>query len=233
MALFDDDSKSIRASIDYFNKLPDIDKIAIVADLNPRTFKLKRHFRPLLLLFSRVQQALSSHDGITIGNRLLELGLEETYARLIVSNMKKHAPTLEYAASQINVMHEKSFSRIDEIINAVWVDHSETKSVEDSYHVTHDQLDAILTLSSKVIFSLLRGTTNEKRILRDLEEKGLSKQRAEALLEAIRVHKEMWHSTHMFRNLQDMKEKVDYVETQNQAIMRDLKAVLDLLRRQS
>lgn len=229
--LFAEDLKSIKAAIDYFNKLPDVDKISIVADLNPRTFKLKRHFRPLLLLFSRVQQALSSHDGITIGNRLLELGLEETYARLIVSNMKKHAPTLEYTASQLNVMDERAFQHLEKIINALWVDREDKKSVMDTYRITADQLDAITGVATKVLMSLLRGTTNEKRVLQDLEKNGLSRGRAESLLRAVCAHKESWYSTYTFRHLQDLRTKVDILERQNRQIMRDLKAVLDIVRR--
>lgn len=233
MVLFGEDAKPMRAAIDYFNKLPDVEKISIVADLNPRTFKLKRHFRPLLLLFSRVQQALSSHDGITIGNRLLELGLEETYARLIVSNMKKHAPTLEYTASQIATMDERSFSSLEKIVNAVWVDREDKKSVADAHRLTPDQLDAVISVATKVLMGLLSGTTTEKRVLRDLEKSGLSKGRAEALLCAVRGHREACHSTMTFRNLQETRAKVESLERQNRAIMRDLKTALDLLRRQS
>lgn len=93
MSLFDEDDQSVKAAISYFNELSDQDKALIVSDLNPQTFKLKKHFKALFPLFSRVQNDLSKHDGIKIGNKLLELGLEETYARLVVSNMKKHAPT--------------------------------------------------------------------------------------------------------------------------------------------
>ena len=49
------------------------------------------------------------HDAIEIGNKLMEYGLDETYARLFVANVKKHAPTAEYQLNQINKVPDGDF----------------------------------------------------------------------------------------------------------------------------
>lgn len=52
MSVFDENSDIIKQSIAYFNQLTDEEKIIIVSDLNPNSFKLKTHFKDLFPLLS-------------------------------------------------------------------------------------------------------------------------------------------------------------------------------------
>ena len=83
-----DNEDSMKRSIEFFNELPDRDKVTIVADPNPATFKPRHYYNYLAPLLSGVQLAISKFDDNIIGNRLVDLGLEDTYARLFVSPMK-------------------------------------------------------------------------------------------------------------------------------------------------
>ncbi|MCY4489915.1 MAG: hypothetical protein OXC46_00445 [Thaumarchaeota archaeon] len=48
---------------------------------------------------------------MVIGNKLVELGMEETYARLVINNVKKQAPTLEYHLSQLERLSDDFFEK--------------------------------------------------------------------------------------------------------------------------
>lgn len=233
MDLFSDDARPIKAAIGYFNNLPDQDKITIVSDLNPTTFKLKRHFRPLFPLFSKVQQALSTHGGMVIGNRLVDLGLDDMYARIIVENMKKHAPTLEYQLSQLAMLDGETFSRLDEIVNSVWIDNTPQKVVAERYDITQDQIQAIVDIVTKMTVRLLRGDTNEKRILRDFGKKGLAPERTEAVINILQIYKDTTYRSLMFSNTQDMYAKVEKIAQQNEMLLSGMKTIIALLKSKS
>lgn len=81
MGVFDNED-GVRRSIEFFNMLADQDRVTIVSDLNPMTFKLKQYHDLLAPLLSEVQRAISKYEDIAIGNRLVELGLDDTFARL-------------------------------------------------------------------------------------------------------------------------------------------------------
>lgn len=233
MDLFSDDARPIKAAVGYFNDLPEQDKITIVSDLNPTTFKLKRHFRPLFPLFSKVQQALSRHGGVVIGNRLVDLGLDDMYARIIVENMKKHAPTLEYQLSQLAMLDDEAFSRLGEIINAAWIDSAPPKVVADRYGITQDQVQAIVDIVTKMTVRLLRGDTNEKRILRDFAKKGLPPARTESVIKTLQAYKDTTYRSLMFSNTQDVAAKVEELAKQNEMMLSGMKTIISLLKSKS
>ncbi len=229
MIMFENEDK-VKKSIVYFNRLSDKDKAIIVSDLNPRTFKLKHHFNSLFPLLSKVQRLLSKHDGIKIGNRLVELGLEETYARLIVSNMKKHAPTMAYQLNQLQLMKDDAFSQLEEITNAIWIDHDDMNAVVEKYGITSDQFHSIAAVTNSVIINLLRGDVTEKGAIQKFVNKGLSKARSEQLLSAVQSHKDAWRSTVTFSNLQDVYFKMQKIEEQNYTILTSIMEIIKLLK---
>lgn len=184
-------------------------------------------------LLSSVQKALSKHDSIKIGNRLTDLGLEETYARLIVNNMKKHAPTLQYHLGQLNQISDDGFiDNIDRIMNSIWIDHEKAGKVVERYDINHDQYTSIVEVSSNMIINLLRGNVAEKRVMMTFTEHGLSKRKSEAFLKSIGSHKENWQNTVMFSNVQDALLAVEELKEQNKEIIKNIQNVLDLLKTQ-
>lgn len=54
---------------------------------------------------------MSKYTHMVIGNKLVELGMEETYARLVINNVKKQAPTLEYHLSQLERLSDDFFEK--------------------------------------------------------------------------------------------------------------------------
>ena len=159
MSIFDDNNEDVKNAIRFFNNLRDDDKVRIVSDLNPNTFKLKQHAKRLFPLLSKIQRDISKHDEIKIGTKLMEYGLEETYARLFVANMKKQVPTAAYQIDQINKITDNTFcEKLPDIMKYIWVDrNSIDMKMENKLGVSVEKLQCIESLTFRIFNGLSRG----------------------------------------------------------------------------
>lgn len=231
MSLFDAESHDMQASINFFNLLNDEERALIVSDLNPDTFKIPQYYDDLVPLLSRVQMDITKHDGIKIGNRLMELGLEETWARLIVSNMKKHAPTIRYQISQINKIDDKRFDEsLSKVIDSLWRDKMNIDVVAEKFGINREQLNCMTDMASRYMRDIMRGDSTESQIRQTLLENGLSKSKASTMLHAIMLLERVWYRWLLFRNAQDSIYSMQEIKEQNTYILETLKEILILLK---
>ena len=231
MSLFSPDDEDAKEAIEFFNSLSDEDRALIVSDLNPVTFKLPQYYQDLSYLLSLIQRDITIHDGIRIGNRLMEMGLEETWARLLVSNIKKHAPTTSYQVSQLNRMGEEKFlTSIGSIIDALWIKKMGDEEAIEMFGIDREQLNCISDMTNRYLQDIMRGDTTPA-ILRDaLLENGLSKKRTDTLLRALADRENDLYRSLLFRNAQDNYYAAQDIKEQNAAILETLSEILVLLK---
>lgn len=233
MSLFDPDIEDAKASIEFFNTLSDEERALIVSDLNPNTFKIPQYYDGLVPLLSRVQRDITVHDGIKIGNRLMDMGLEETWARLVVTNMKKHAPTIPYQVSQLNRIDDQKFAAIfGGVMDALWLDKMDDESVIERYGIDQEQLRCITDMSSHYMQDLMRGDSTEEKIRGVLLENGLSKVKVDSMIKSIMGQEGDWYRWLLFRNTQDNYYNTQEIREQNVRILETLKEILALLKDQ-
>lgn len=229
MGVFDNED-GVRRSIEFFNMLADQDRVTIVSDLNPMTFKLKQYHDLLAPLLSEVQRAISKYEDIAIGNRLVELGLDDTFARLFVFNIKKHAPTEAYQIHRISEIPDDVFSKsIDEIIKSVWVDEMSEYEVAEKFKITREQVRCIIDLSRAAMNALARGDMTKEGIQKKYSDK-LSSIKFESLSNSLLVHQKYWYDSLLFSNSQDTYVNLELVTRQNTIILKSLKEILQILR---
>lgn len=233
MSLFNVEDEEIKETIDFFNSLTDEERALIVSDLNPHTFKMPQYYEDLVHLFSLIQRDITIHDGIRIGNRLMELGLEETWARLLVANIKKHAPTIKYQISQLNRIDEQVFvATFGKIMDALWVHKIPDDEVTEKFGIDTEQIHCITDMTSHYMQDMMRGDNTEASIREALVENGLSAKRADTLLRALKDREDDWYRWLIFRNAQDNYYAVQEVKDQNTAILETLREILVLLKEQ-
>ena len=233
MSLFDPDIEDTKASIEFFNTLSDEERALIVSDLNPNTFKIPQYYDSLVSLLSRVQRDITVHDGIKIGNRLMDMGLEETWARLIVTNMKKHAPTIPYQVSQLNRIDDQKFISIfGGVMDALWLEKMDDETVIERYGIDQEQLRCITDMSSHYMQDLMRGDSTEEKIRSVLLENGLSKVKVDSMMKSIMGQEGDWYRWLLFRNTQDNYYNTQEIREQNVRILETLKEILALLKDQ-
>lgn len=232
-SLFDADAEDVRESVEFFNSLSDEERALIVSDLNPNTFKIPQYYDSLVHLLSRVQRDITIHDGIKIGNRLMDLGLEETWARLIVANMKKHAPTVSYQVSQLNRMDNQRFAAtFSRVMDALWVEKLDDQTVMERYGIDQEQLRCITDMSSHYMQDLMRGDSTEENIRAMLLESGLSKKKVDVLVRSIKGQEGEWYRWLLFRNAQDSFYNTQEIREQNTRILETLREILGMLKDQ-
>ena len=222
----------MRTSISYFNALTNEVKAMAVANLHPQEFQPQEHLEHLSPMMVNVQRAMSKYTSMTIINCLVELGLEDTYAMLIVTNMKKQAPTLEYHLSLLSKMDDDKFENsIEEIIIGIWLDHINPDELITKSGIDQEQYNAIAKISTDLIIQLLRNETNEKMVSIIYTKNGLSRKKTEAFLNSIRPHLPKLYSGGVFSQIQDIFAKIEELEAQNIAIMRNMQSILELLKK--
>ena len=233
MSLFNVEDEEIKETIDFFNNLTDEERALIVSDLNPHTFKMPQYYDDLVHLFSLIQRDITIHDGIRIGNRLMELGLEETWARLLVANIKKHAPTTKYQVSQLSRIDEQRFvATFGKIMDALWVHKMSDEEVTEKFGIDTEQIHCITDMTSHYMQDMMRGDSTEIGIRSALLENGLSSKRTNTLLRALKDREDDWYRWLLFRNAQDNYYAVQEVKEQNVAILETLREILVLLKEQ-
>ena len=228
MRVFDNED-GVKRSIVFFNKLPDMDKVTIVSDLRPVTFKPSRYYNHLVPLLSEVQLAISKFDDIVIGNRLVDLGLEDTYARLFVLNIKKHAPTEEYQLRQISKISDDVFSKsIAGIIKSIWAHDASEDELAEKFSVSKEQLRCVVDVARTALNALARGDMT-KESMRERYSDKLSPDKFESLSNTLLVSQKYWYDSLLFSNAQDSYHSINYIMKQNDVLIKLLHEMLDAL----
>ena len=93
--------------INFFKALDEKQKVSIVSNVRPDNPVINQP--EITQLLNMIANKIGKHVGLSISNELMKLGLDETYATLLVTNMKKHYPQLDSLLLDINNMSDEKF----------------------------------------------------------------------------------------------------------------------------
>ena len=228
MSIFDDNDEDVKTSIHFFNQLSNEDKIRIVSNLNPNILQQKQQYTRLFPLLVKIQKDISKHDAIKIGNKLMDLGLDETYARLFVSNIKNHAPTEAYQLAQLDKIEDKNFSEtLPNIMKDVWVNNESEKALVDKYRIDKEKIQCIINLTGLMFDNLSCGITTKEKLMERCKPH-ISDEKTEVLINQIMIHKEHWSTATLFSNVRDISLKISEFAQQNREALKLLQELVDL-----
>lgn len=202
--------------------------VRVVSDLNPNTFKLKQYAKLLFPLLAKIQRDIAKHTEIKIGTKLMEYGLEETYARLFVANMKKHAPTEAYQIDQINKISDEIFNtKLPDVMKYIWVDRKSVDiEMENKIGISVEKLQCIESLTFRIFNGLSRGDITEDIAKESM--KLLSKKKLEILMNQIKIHRMHWRDTMTFSDAQDTYFKTNKIIQQNDILIKLIQELIEL-----
>lgn len=230
MSIFDDNNNDVLASIRFFNALSEEDKIRIVADLSPSTLQQNEQYGSLLPLLSTIQHDISRRDATKIGTKLVELGLDETYAMLFVTNMKKHAPTQEYRLHQIDKIPDADFNeKLPNIIKDALVNDENLEFLSKTYSIDRETVLCIVNFVRGELNRLSRGSTTKEKLERECKS-NISGEKVEMLLNQVMINQAHHSATLMFSNIQDIFFEVHDIHQQNTQILKLLQEIVELKR---
>ena len=233
MSIFDEDNDDVKNSIRFFNQLPNEEKVRIVSNLNPFIFQQKQQYKRLFPLLSKIQKDISKHDAIRIGNKLMEYGLDETYARLFVSNVKKHAPTTEYQLSQMDKILDVDFcDKLPDIMKDLLVNNDAEDSLSERYGIEKEQIQCIADLAFDAMNNLGRGITTKEKLAK-VYNQHISKTKTDVLINQILIHQENQRKISIFSDIQDAYINTSVIRQQNKEILRLLRELVEIKKRES
>lgn len=230
MSLFQENLNAIKQAIGYFNSLSAQDKALIVSDLNQiRTNE--QVFDRLSPLFEAIQNDISRYDETTLSQKLFELGLEETFAKLLVNNMIKQAPTIEYEIRVLSKMDDEEFKKlVPALMQDVWVKQNLKPDTIQQFGLTTQFYDVFVNFSRNMMNNLARRIQTDEKLEKVCLENGLSKPKLETLLNVAKVNSKFWHDLLVFTNAQDSVFEIRAVRQQNNAILQTLREILQLIK---
>ena len=199
-----------------------------MSDLNPFLFQQKQQYRPLFPLLSKIQKDISKHDEIKIGTKLMEYGLDETYARLFVANVKKHAPTEEYQLNQLDKIPDDDFcSKLAAVIKDVLINDEKEEMLSERYGIDREKIRCLTDLTENALNGMSCGIVTKEK-LEETYKKHMSEKKTNAMINQISVYSEHHYKTTLFANTQEVFFDTKQIIRQNMEILRLLKELVDL-----
>lgn len=223
MSLFDADDEKAKEAISFFNGLSVMERTSIVLDLSPDTIGQTRRYGDVEYLISLIRRDIGMHNDISIGNRLMELGLEETWARLLVVNIQKHEPTVGYLVNQISKIELEKFEDVvGGVMDAVWIEKTSNVEVTEKFGTSRDQINCIMYIAQWYVYDVMMGDANSTTIWSAMTKNGLSPDRADTLLRAMERRQKDWYRIFIFHHTRDNYDAIQEVKKQNAAILEAL-----------
>ena len=226
-----DFENKIKESIKYFNTLDSQMQAYVCA--NFLTLDEKDEEK-LFNLFFAINNDISNYDQTTLSNKLFDLGLEKTYAFLLVQNIIDQAPPLQYQLKELEKFEDEDFkTKFPAIFNEMWVEQKPHKILIREQNLTSQQLQTISNLTRKLMSDLARSVTSEKKLRNECISAKLSKSKTDTFLNTLKVNSEFWKNLLVFSNTQDNFFSSQDIRQQNDLILRSLHEILNLIKNQN
>ena len=231
MSFFQDDIEHLKKAIKFFNSLTNERKAYLVANIitpNAYTKDELAHLRPFL---QAIQFDVLSHSELEVAQKIFELGMDETYSKLFVTNVIKQAPTYEYHLNLLSQIDDKLFEQsFSSIINDVYVQLKLREEILTKHNLSQEQFNAIVSSFNLTMTNFLRKTTSEKLIKDKLQSCGFSIVKIDTYLNTLKVNAEFAREMLVFSNIQDTFLSIAELKEQNNVILQTLREILKILR---
>lgn len=222
-----------KKSLDWFLSLPIERQTYIITqlfkDISLLSDEEKRH---MLILSYEIRELLISSTKEEIVKGLIEVGFDETLASIFVEKLFKIMPTPEMDAHVLNGLSNEDFQKA---INSILIDFYGDYDAYDfdieaqKMKINKEVLrSALRILRDLVIWDYLRGHISLETIERKFtKELGLSAEKVEILINAIKEHSERLRVQLMFGLIQDIYNKVDELNKRLESLTTHLKEFLN------
>lgn len=223
MSLFDTDDEKAKEAISLFNGLAVIERTGMVLDLSPDTVGQTHCYGDAKRLLSLIRWDSARYDSTSIVNRLTKLGLEETWARLLVVNITERESAIKYMITQLKKIDVEEFERtVGDVMDAVWIEKTPHIEVTERFGVSMDQINCIMHIARWYVNDVMVGDAIPATIESAMVEGGLSADRAETLLRVMTDRQKDWYQIFIFRSTLDNYNTIQEIKEQNAIILKAL-----------
>ncbi len=223
------DNEQIVESINYFNSLPDERKVAIVR--NPSS--LEAGDAKLGTLILAILEEVSDHNKDVISTTLHELGLDKTFATLLVDNLAQ-VHTIKYLLGRISEISDDDFKiKFSALVNDLVIERKPQNDVLKEHEITADQRTLFYEFIVGSMNNLSAGHITEKRLVAKCKECNVSDFKTNLIIEEFKTHLPYWRSVELFSIVRRLNARVSSIEGQNEVILKSLKDLLTIVKSQT
>ena len=226
MSVFNKQFKDhIVESIEYFNGLDRHHQAYIVANLSDLDEQDEKGLQPVLVSISH---DIVNYDRTTIAQQLFEFGMDQTYATLLVENVVRQTPTLEYDLGEIAKIPDTDFEdKFSNCVTDIWVERKAPGLISKEHGLTVAQVRIITSITRHFMNGLARSQLSPRKITALCKSSGFSRAKIKILHNTLGIHAEFWRNASMYMSIQDSYSLLQKISEQNNLILGALQNLLD------
>jgi hypothetical protein len=227
MSFFTEDRSGLKNAIEFFQTLNPERQAYLVSNVSKDDGSFKQdeinNFTPV---FDAIRNDMTSHNNPTITSELIELGMDRTYAVLLVENIVKEAPTISYQIKVLSKIPDDEFKiKIPQFVKLVWADNIGVDVVSKKIDTTDEQNRAIAEIFRTAMTEYLRSESSIDVITNRLKGDGLSETQLDVFINTLKINSEHWRHYLVFSNTQDTYFHVKTIQEQNKEILQLLNEI--------
>jgi len=228
MSLFGDEPEGeIKESIVYFMGLSEEERVKI---LTAPTDLAQKHREGLRTLWTVIMNSMAVHEKDKIVSALVDLGLDETSATILVTTLINKAPTPLYALKAVIQSAGDDFvSKYPMIINEWRINGRDDRVISNMLGLPRTLIRSVISATSSLLTDGARGMPYA--VLRErMQEAGIPDNAIDTILQVLNAHYEQWRNTGLFISIQDTQFLAARIVLQNEVILDTLREILDAIR---
>lgn len=232
MSFFTEDKEAIKKAVEFFNDLSSERQAYLASNLAKPDAKFEQNeIDNFLPVVQAIRNDMTSHNTATIVSELIDLGMDKTYAMILVENIVKEAPTTEYEIQLISKISDEDFkTKMPEFVKLVWVENTKSKEVSEKLGLTIAENNALADLFRNAMTEYLRSESSIQIIANKLTKEGFSESKVDTFTNTLKINSEHWRNFLVFSNTQDVYFKTNEIEEQNREILKLMRDMLKLFR---
>jgi len=234
MSFFREETKK---AIEWFNSQSSERQVHLVSQLfkDPSTFS-KGESENMSGIAYDIREFLLTHNRDDVIINLVDLGVDETLARILVERLDKLKPAMEMDARTLKELSDEKFGRVvDTILCGFYGDYEafDFKREAEKIEVEMGRLQSALRiLRDLVIWDYLRGHINLESIEKKFaDEFDYPPNKVKILIEKLQTNADILRANLMFWQLQDMGKKFDKLNGNMEEIVSSLKDLTDVMKK--
>lgn len=236
MNLFESPSAELIQSIQWFNNLKNDEKTQLLTvHIDMLRGLATPDIKQYAVLLKEISLALISKQKQEVIEKITELGIEITFATLLVNKVVEQAPPYQLDSKTMKEVDDTIFEEVVKIVFVdVYINNSPLKKIEEKLGKNMKVFEAIRRVVMQVVlFKYLRGELSIEAINNVLSKSyELSEKRIKIITDLLKEHLETIRKNFMFKNTQDTLFNTQrFLITQNQIILQ-LQELIKFLKNQ-
>jgi hypothetical protein len=239
MALFKGFTPKLKDAIDWFKGLSPEKQTSLIMGVFRDPEKLsKEEAEKVMPMLLEIASSLASHSKDDVTKKLVDFGIDDTLARVIVDKISTLTPTPLMCAQALKDLSDETFEKvINEIIKTFFLDWRRFDSNEISTKLginVNVLRSAMMFLRDTIVWDYLRGHLGIETLRERLsKEYDFPSAKTDILTNILQNNRDELRLSLMFGTVQDISRDISTVSKSLEEILSSLKELIQILKKES